>query len=115
MRLALGLTTAAALFLGLYGQGLAQGRQDFVLVNRTGSEIEGIFISPTNSNNWGEDILDGDSLDDGATGRIPQESPYSGSQMGPNISVKTSCCWSRSAKRSMSGSSLCSGMVGMSS
>jgi predicted transposase YbfD/YdcC len=43
------------------------------------------------------------------------ESPHSGVQMGPNISVKTDCCWSRSEKRAMSGSSLCSGMVGMSS
>jgi putative transposase len=45
----------------------------------------------------------------------PQESPHSGAQMGPNISVKTGCCWSREEKRAMRGRSLCSGMVGMSS
>lgn len=47
--------------------------------------------------------------------RNPQESPHSGVQMGPNILVKTGCCWSSAAKRAMSGRSLCSGMVGMSS
>ena len=35
--------------------------------------------------------------------------------MGPNISAKTGCCWSREEKRVRSGRSLCLGMVGMSS
>ena len=45
----------------------------------------------------------------------PQESPHFGVQMVPNISVKTVCCRSREKKRAMSGRSLRSGIVGMSS
>ena len=45
----------------------------------------------------------------------PQESPHFGVQMVPNISVKTVCCCSREKKRAMSGRSLRSGIVGMSS
>jgi hypothetical protein len=48
-------------------------------------------------------------------GPDPQESPHFGVQMVPNISVKTVCCCSREKKRAMSGRSLCSGIVGMSS
>jgi len=47
----------------------------------------------------------------------PQESPHFAfvfSQMTPNMAVKTGCSRSLAAKRSSSGSSLCSGMVGMS-
>ena len=47
----------------------------------------------------------------------PQESPHFAfvfSQMTPNMAVKTGCSRSLTAKRSSSGSSLCSGMVGMS-
>jgi hypothetical protein len=35
----------------------AQGRQDFALVNRTGYQIDEVYIGPTSSTNWGRDIL----------------------------------------------------------
>lgn len=41
------------------------GGQDFTLVNDTGVDLHNLFVSPTNSDNWGEDILGEDVLEDG--------------------------------------------------
>jgi hypothetical protein len=41
----------------------AQGRQDFTLVNKTGVIINTVHISPSSSDDWGEDILGRDALD----------------------------------------------------
>jgi hypothetical protein len=41
------------------------GAQDFTLVNETGVEIEKVFISPHNSDDWEEDILGQDTLPNG--------------------------------------------------
>jgi hypothetical protein len=38
------------------------GKQDFTLVNQTGVEIDKVFISPHDSNDWQEDILGQDTL-----------------------------------------------------
>lgn len=35
----------------------AQGRQDFALVNRTGYQIDEVYVGPTSSPNWGRDLL----------------------------------------------------------
>lgn len=43
-------------------QTLAQGQQDFTLVNRTGVEIYALYVTPHNANEWGEDILGADTL-----------------------------------------------------
>lgn len=40
---------------------------DFKLVNKTGVTIEKIFISPADVNDWEEDVLDVDTLEDGET------------------------------------------------
>jgi len=42
---------------------LASGDQDFVLVNKTGMTIDELYVSPSNANDWGEDILGQDTLD----------------------------------------------------
>ncbi len=39
--------------------------QDFTLVNSTGVEIDKVFISPHDSDDWEEDILGQDTLPDG--------------------------------------------------
>lgn len=44
-----------------------QANQDFTLVNKTGVEIDKLFISPHSSNDWEEDILGRDTLPDGET------------------------------------------------
>ena len=60
----------ASLALG-FGVGLAvkahAGTQDFVLVNKTGVTIHNLFISESNKDEWEEDVLGEDTLEDGDT------------------------------------------------
>ena len=59
---------AAALLLLLMAASCAfAGPQDFVLVNNTGVEIHGVHIAPSESDNWGQDILGDQILEDGQT------------------------------------------------
>jgi hypothetical protein len=41
--------------------------QDFTLVNDTGYELKSLFISPTTSNDWQDDVLGADTLATGAS------------------------------------------------
>ncbi|MDO9411679.1 MAG: hypothetical protein Q7T81_03770 [Pseudolabrys sp.] len=43
----------------------AQSRQDFTLINRTGYNIGEVYVSPGHENDWEEDVLGKDTLDDG--------------------------------------------------
>ena len=38
------------------------GEQDFELVNNTGVEINALYVTPHNANEWGDDILGVDTL-----------------------------------------------------
>lgn len=68
MRLAFGITAAAALMLSLpAAPAQAQGRQDFSLVNRTGYTINELYVGPTSSDQWGSDILGTGTLPNGRT------------------------------------------------
>lgn len=52
------------------------GDQDFTLVNRTGVEIHKVYASPHSADDWEEDILGDDTLEDGESVNItfsPQE------------------------------------------
>jgi hypothetical protein len=40
-------------------------KQDFKLVNATGYELKALYVSPTKSDDWGDDILGQDVLSDG--------------------------------------------------
>jgi hypothetical protein len=40
----------------------AAGAQDFKLINETGVEINALYVSPSNSDDWEEDILGQDTL-----------------------------------------------------
>lgn len=56
--------------LGLAAPALApaiaqEARQDFVLVNRTGYDISEVFVSPSKSDDWEEDVLGDDELENG--------------------------------------------------
>ena len=42
--------------------GVFAGDQDFVLVNKTGLTIDELYVSPSNDNEWGEDVLGKDVL-----------------------------------------------------
>lgn len=41
------------------------GKQDFELVNKTGYDISHVYVSPTKSDDWEEDVLGKDVLEDG--------------------------------------------------
>ena len=59
------LVAAAALLVVTASTAFADGKQDFDLVNRTGYTIDKVFVSPSNSNDWEDDVLGRDVLDDG--------------------------------------------------
>jgi hypothetical protein len=42
-----------------------QGKQDFTLVNETGVEINALYVSPHDADDWEEDILGQDTLPNG--------------------------------------------------
>lgn len=43
---------------------------DFVLINRTGYDIENIYVAPTAQKTWGDDIMGRDLLEDGESVEI---------------------------------------------
>jgi hypothetical protein len=45
----------------------AQAAQDFTLVNKTGVEINALYVTPHNAKQWGEDILGAETLLSGET------------------------------------------------
>ena len=45
--------------------GSAQGQQDFALVNRTGYQIDEVYVSSSSDSNWGRDLLGQNVLQDG--------------------------------------------------
>ncbi len=55
---------------GLSGQARAEGKQDFVLINKTGYQLKEVYVSPTGSNDWEEDVLGREMLDNGETTEI---------------------------------------------
>jgi hypothetical protein len=57
----LGLSLSLAIGAGL----LRAGDQDFVLVNKTGYDIDEVYVAPANEKEWGEDIMGQDTLDNG--------------------------------------------------
>lgn len=48
----------------------ASGPQDFVLVNQTGETIREVYVSPSKADDWEEDILGRDVLEDGESVKI---------------------------------------------
>ncbi len=46
------------------------GAQDFVLVNKTGVEIYAVYIAPSETDNWEEDVLGDRTLPSGQSIRI---------------------------------------------
>jgi hypothetical protein len=68
----------AALFGGFLGLATmlsaqaqaAEAKQDFELVNKTGYEIKHVYVSPTKTDDWEEDVLGKDTLDDGDSWEI---------------------------------------------
>jgi hypothetical protein len=42
-----------------------EAKQDFKMVNATGYELKALYVSPSKSDDWGDDILGQDVLSDG--------------------------------------------------
>ena len=56
---------ASALLFAFAGSALAEARQDFELVNKTGYEISEVYVSPSKRQSWEEDVLGDHTLEDG--------------------------------------------------
>lgn len=63
MRLILGaLLLVGAMMTGAAAQ---DARQDFILVNKTGYDIKEVYVSPGKADDWEEDVLGHDELEEG--------------------------------------------------
>lgn len=62
--------TTAALALTFVIPSARAGDQDFTLVNKTGFEIHNVYISPSNSDDWGDDVMGKDTLPTGGSVEI---------------------------------------------
>lgn len=68
MVLSLGLLTALAT------PALA-GNQDFKLVNKTGYQIDEVYVSAVSSKNWGKDVMGSDALEEDNSVNITFDAP----------------------------------------
>jgi len=59
------LALCLVLALALIGGQAMAGDQDFTLINKTGYTIQAVYVSPTSSNAWEEDVLGQDVLANG--------------------------------------------------
>ncbi len=64
------LLAAFALANILTATAAVAGDQDFTLVNKTGYEIDKVYVSAVNAKSWEEDILGKDTLEDGSSVNI---------------------------------------------
>ncbi|GAC1347807.1 MAG: hypothetical protein NVSMB18_34000 [Acetobacteraceae bacterium] len=76
MRRLLPLMVVFALF-GFQGPAAQAGQQDFKLVNRTGYQIDEVYVSRTRSREWGDDVMGSNSLENGRTVDITFTAPPS--------------------------------------
>lgn len=59
------------LIAGVFALSTAQASSlDFELVNNTGIDVFEVYVSPSDLDEWGEDIMEEDVLEDGASVRI---------------------------------------------
>ena len=56
------LLIATTLFASAYAVPVMAANQDFKLVNKTGYQIDEVYVGPVSSNSWGEDIMGKGSL-----------------------------------------------------
>lgn len=59
------LLMGAATFVMCPAARAQEAKQDFSLVNKTGYELSKVYVSPTKSDDWDEDILGRDTLANG--------------------------------------------------
>jgi hypothetical protein len=66
MKFGISAATAALTFAAFAPQLALAGQQDFTLVNRTGYEIGEVYVAPSSSSDWEEDVLGKDTLANGS-------------------------------------------------
>ena len=76
---------AAALLVPFIASAFANDA-DFKLVNRTGYQIDSVYVSPASSKSWGRDIMGRDAVADGETVNVTF--PHGGSACHFDIKVK---------------------------
>ena len=69
------LVIAAGLFCSLAAGSAFAGEQDFKLVNKTGYQIDEVYVSQVSSRNWGSDIMGKDALAEDASVDITFNAP----------------------------------------
>lgn len=79
------MLAAAALALGISGAAQASDA-DFKLTNKTGYQIDSVWVSHHSSSDWGDDIMGRDSLADGEFANITF--PHGGNACHFDIKVK---------------------------
>ena len=67
------LPAAVAVLLTMSAAHAAQ--QDFTLHNKTGYQIDEVYVSQSSSRNWGKDIMGRDALEDGNTVDVSFNAP----------------------------------------
>ena len=75
------LVCLSAILLFTAAANTRAGDQDFTLVNKTGVEIHNLHVSPSDKEEWGEDILGKDTLGDEETAEIAVEAALTGHQV----------------------------------
>jgi hypothetical protein len=78
--------TFAAACLGLVSFAAIASDADFRLKNKTGYQIDEVYVTRHSSDNWGKDIMGNDALDDGESVKITF--PHGGSACKFDIKVR---------------------------
>lgn len=68
------LVLAATLLAGFAAPAFA-ANQDFQLINKTGYQIDEVYVGPVSSDNWGDDVMGKGSLGDGENVNITFTAP----------------------------------------
>ena len=79
-------TALAAALVPLFAAGALANDADFKLRNKTGYQIDEVYVSPHSSKRWGRDIMGSGSLSDGEAVNITF--PHGGSACEFDIKVK---------------------------
>ena len=69
IKIAISALTAGALLLGTSQIALA-GEQDFTIHNKTGMKLVELYVEASSSEEWGDDLLEGEALDNGGSQEI---------------------------------------------
>jgi len=71
------MALAATLLLGISSLPALAGEQDFKLVNKTGYQIDEVYVSRATSKSWGKDMMGKDALADSENVNLSFNAPDS--------------------------------------